>query len=131
MQLETKFTPQAGTWGLQGIVRIPDRAADWVFFVTFGQVQGEHEFDEAFGMRPLLLRLVARFDGVLSWQSQPAQRLDDEVIREFIGHDDRINNIHLFIRTARTLSIGCLTSIGVKDGLALLSYAETLELHCS
>jgi hypothetical protein len=101
-------------------VRIPDRAADWVFFVTFGQVQGEHEFDEAI-----------TFDGVLSWQSQPAQRLDDEVIREFIGHDDRINNIHLFLRTARTLSIGCLTSIGVKDGLALLSYAETLELHCS
>jgi hypothetical protein len=28
------FTPQAGTWRLQGIVAIPDRPGDYVFFVT-------------------------------------------------------------------------------------------------
>ena len=38
----TRFTPQAGTWGLQGIVRVPARQGDWVFFVTFGQEQGDH-----------------------------------------------------------------------------------------
>ena len=43
---DTSFTPQAGTWGLQGVVPIPDRLGDWVFFVTFGQTQGEHTFDE-------------------------------------------------------------------------------------
>jgi hypothetical protein len=33
----TRFTPQARTWGLQGIVRVPARQGDWVFFVTFGK----------------------------------------------------------------------------------------------
>ncbi len=33
----TTFVPQAGTWGLQGIVRVPDHLGDYVFFVTFGQ----------------------------------------------------------------------------------------------
>lgn len=56
----TKFTPQAGTWGLQGIVRVSARPGDWVFFVTFGKEQGEHVFDESITT-----------DGVLSWQSQP------------------------------------------------------------
>ena len=28
----TKFTPRAGTWGLQGMIRVPDRDNDWVFF---------------------------------------------------------------------------------------------------
>jgi len=68
---DTNFTPQAGTWGLQGMVRIPERAGDWVFFVTYGQRQGEHEFDESI-----------THDGVLSWQSQPAQDLNHQSIKE-------------------------------------------------
>ncbi len=59
---ETTFTPQAGTWGLQGIIKIPNREDDFVFFVTYGQSQGDHEFDEGITQ-----------DGVLSWQSQPSQ----------------------------------------------------------
>jgi hypothetical protein len=43
---QTVFTPQAGTWGLHGIVPIPGRPRDYVFFVTYGQTQGEHVFDE-------------------------------------------------------------------------------------
>jgi hypothetical protein len=43
---EAKFTPGAGTWGLHGIVRLPRRRHDYVFFVTFGQRQADHEFDE-------------------------------------------------------------------------------------
>jgi hypothetical protein len=43
---DTDFTPQAGTWGLQGIVQIPGRDGDFVFFVTFGQRQAHHTFDE-------------------------------------------------------------------------------------
>jgi hypothetical protein len=43
---ETTFTPQAGTWGLQGIISVPKRQRDFVFFVTFGQKQATHEFDE-------------------------------------------------------------------------------------
>jgi hypothetical protein len=84
---ETKFTPQAGTWGLQGIVRVPARDGDWVFFVTFGQQQGDHIFDESITE-----------DGVLSWQSQAAQGLSDAVIRQLIRHDEQANNVHLFLR---------------------------------
>jgi len=84
----TTFTPQAGTWGLQGIVRIPEREGDWVFFVTFGQHQGDHAFDESITT-----------EGVLSWQSQPSQRLDNKVIKTLIAHDERVNTIHLFLRS--------------------------------
>jgi hypothetical protein len=83
------FTPQAGTWGLHGFVEIPDRPQDYVFFVTFGQKQAEHEFDEG---------ITA--DGVFRWQSQPSQRLTDPTIRQFIAHNDDRNSIYLFLRTA-------------------------------
>jgi hypothetical protein len=55
------FTPQAGTWGLQGIIEIPDRPHDYVFFVTFGKSQAAHQFDEG----------ITR-DGIFRWQSQTA-----------------------------------------------------------
>lgn len=84
---DTNFTPQSGTWGLQGIVRVPGREGDFVFFVTFGKSQGEHKFDESITE-----------DGVLSWQSQPSQGFENEVIQSLINHDERLNNIHLFLR---------------------------------
>ena len=87
----TEFVPQAGTWGLQGIVRVPERTGDWVFFVTFGQEQGIHVFDESI-----------TDDGVLSWQSQPSQGFSTPAIQEFINHDDRTNNIYLFLRAKRS-----------------------------
>ncbi len=85
---ETVFTPQSGTWGLQGIVSIPDRSGDYVFFVTLGQQQGEHVFDEGITK-----------DGVLSWQSQPQHRLDSPKIKEWIDHNELENSIYLFFRT--------------------------------
>lgn len=98
---ETTFTPQRGTWGLQGMIRVPSRPGDWVFFVTFGQAQGEHVFDESITE-----------EGVLSWQSQPSLKLGDTVIRELIAHDDRINTIHLFLRTRRNTPYGYLGALG-------------------
>ena len=84
---DTPFTGQRGTWGLHGIVSIPERPSSYVFFVTFGQKQSGHAFDESITE-----------DGVLTWQSQPRQRLTDMTIVNFIGHDDRIAAIHLFLR---------------------------------
>jgi hypothetical protein len=84
---ETRFIPQAGTWGLQGIIDIPDHPGDYVFFVTFGKSQGEHKFDEEISD-----------DGVLTWQSQPKQTLEDQRIQDFIGHREETNTIHLFLR---------------------------------
>ena len=88
---DTVFTPQTGTWGISGIVRVPNRIADYVFFVTFGQAQGAHIFDEGITE-----------DGVLTWQSQPRQGLDSPMIRRFIEHDERVDTIHLFLRTKRS-----------------------------
>lgn len=85
----TVFTPQSGTWGLHGIVPIPARNGDFVFFVTFGQKQGEHTFDEGITEQ-----------GVLSWQSQPRQGLEDFKILQFINHDELRNVIYLFLRTS-------------------------------
>jgi len=86
---ETKFTRGSGTWGNHGIVAIPDRPGDCVFFVTFGQKQGEHEFDEG----------VTK-EGVLSWQSQPRQDFDNPQIQDFINHDELRHSIYLFLRTS-------------------------------
>lgn len=97
----TTFTPQTGTWGLQGIVRIPNREGDFVFFVTLGQSQGDHLFDESITS-----------DGVLSWQSQPSQDFDSEVIKTLISHDERINNIHLFLRGKKGVDYGYFGKLG-------------------
>jgi hypothetical protein len=84
------FTPQAGSWGLHGIVRVPNTNADYVFFMTYGQSQSGHDFDESISTT-----------GVVTWQSQPRQSLDDKRIQQFIHHDERIDSIHLFLRTSR------------------------------
>jgi len=84
------FTPQTGSWGLQGIVRVPDTQSDYVFFMTYGQSQSGHDFDESISTA-----------GVVTWQSQPGQTLENRRIRQFIQHDENVNSIHLFLRTAR------------------------------
>jgi hypothetical protein len=87
---DTPFTLQRGTWGLHGIVPIPLRAGDFVFFVTFGQSQGDHDFEE-----------FVTGHGVLSWQSQPRQTLETPQIQQFIHHDELTHSIYLFLRTQR------------------------------
>lgn len=92
------FTPQAGTWGLHGIVPVPSRIGDFVFFVTFGQEQAGHKFEERISE-----------DGVINWQSQPRQSLSDRQIQQFIHHDPVQNTIYLFLRTEKT---GLYTYLG-------------------
>src|SRR5829696_5048352 len=85
---ESPFTPQAGTWGLHGIIPIPDRPGDYVLIVTYGRQEGEHSFDEGIST-----------DGILRWQSQPRQKLTDPHIQRLIRHNDTLNSIYLFLRT--------------------------------
>ena len=103
LALAAGFIPQRGQWGLQGIAPIKDRPGDFVFFVTFGQSQGEHDFDEG-----------VTDEGVLSWQSQPKQALSNPQVKQFIGHDDLTNTIYLLLRTGREghtrTSVGSSTS---------------------
>ncbi len=86
----TRFLPQTGTWGLHGIIRVPGRTADWVFFVTFGKSQARHTFEEHVST-----------EGILQWQSQPRQTLTDPIIKSWINHDPNTANIYLFLRTRR------------------------------
>lgn len=58
------FTPQSGTWGILGLIELGERPGDFVFFVTFGQKQGYHEFDEGITT-----------EGVFRWQSQPVKTI--------------------------------------------------------
>jgi hypothetical protein len=85
---DTVFTPRTGAWGLRGIVAAPYRKYDYVFFVTYGQKQGQHEFKEDI-----------TDDGVLAWQSQPSQGLQSKQIQSFINHNELTSNIYLFLRT--------------------------------
>lgn len=89
---DAPFTPYSGTWGYHGIVPVPKRDGDFAFFVTFGQEQAEHKFRE-----------WVTEDGVLHWESQPSQGLDDRWIQQFIHHDERRNHIYLFLRTDQTI----------------------------
>ena len=89
---EYNFIPSRGTWGMHGIVPIPERPFHFVFFVTLGQQQGDHVFDEG-----------VTEDGVLTWQSQPRQSLQDKQIQQFIDHDASRYSIYLFLRTDKRL----------------------------
>lgn len=88
---DTRFTQSTGTWGLQGIVEIPNKQGDFIFFVTFGQHQADHTFDE-----------WITEEGVVSWQSQPRQSFEDRKIQQLIHNDEKKNSIHLFLRTHRS-----------------------------
>ena len=49
---------------------------------------------------------------MLSWQSQPSQGLTNKVIQELINHDDRINSIHLFLRSKKGEKYGYFGKLG-------------------
>ncbi|WP_282122170.1 DUF3427 domain-containing protein [Algibacter mikhailovii] len=86
--LEKDFVEGAGKWGLHGIVKVPETKNNFVFFVTFGSKEGGHEFKEGITK-----------EGLLTWQSQPQQRLHHPRIKDFINHDETVNSIHLLLRT--------------------------------
>ena len=86
---DTNFTPQTGSWGLHGIIRVPGTQHDYIFLVTYGKKQSGHEFDENIDE-----------NGILTWQSQPSQTLNESRIIDFINHDYLKNNIYLFLRTS-------------------------------
>lgn len=84
----TNFTKGAGYWGISGIIKVPETERDYIFLVTYGRKQADHEFDENIDI-----------NGILNWQSQPSQTLKNPQIIDFINHDYRKDNIYLFLRT--------------------------------
>jgi hypothetical protein len=88
---ETPFSRGAGSWGIRGIIEIPQRKNDFVFLVTYGQRTGDHNFEE-----------YITENGVLRWQSQPSQTVRTDQIKKFLLHDCEKNSIYLFLRTDDT-----------------------------
>lgn len=84
----SKFVRGSGYWGISGIIKVPETKKDYIFLVTYGRKQASHEFEESIDE-----------NGILTWQSQPSQSLEDPQIKDFINHDDSIDNIYLFLRT--------------------------------
>ena len=91
-QSDYNFKTGTGTWGIQGPIKLPNKQNDWVYFVTYGQSQAGHEFDE--GITP---------DGVLTWQSQPSQRLKDKRILQWINQNPEVDKTYLFLRANKKL----------------------------
>lgn len=83
----TNFSKGSGHWGISGIIRVPGTARDYLFLVTYGQKQANHAFEEGIDE-----------DGILTWQSQPKQKLTTPQIKTLIKHDHTTDNIHLFLR---------------------------------
>ena len=86
---DTEFYPGAGSWGAQGMIRVPNTLHDYIFLVTYGRKIAGHEFDEKIDS-----------NGVLTWQSKPSEGLNDTRVKDYINHDDLKNNIYLFLRTS-------------------------------
>lgn len=109
------FTPGSGTWGIHGIVKIPNRKKDYVLFVTFGQKDFGLEFTESITE-----------SGILRWQSQPKQTLKNKQIQDFISHDYLKSNIYLFLRCRKDNKFGVepFTFLG---RLAYLNHDINLE----
>jgi hypothetical protein len=81
------FKPQRGSWGISGIVHF-GKGPNYVFFVSFGQTQAGHDFDEA-----------VYSNGIVRWQSHPAQTLATPMIQKLVRHNHLENDILLFLRT--------------------------------
>jgi hypothetical protein len=85
------FDPRGGPWAIHGIIPLqPERPHDFAFFVTYGQKQAGHVFDEGITT-----------EGVLTWQSQPGQGYDDTEIRQLIAHEEERHSVYLFLRTKK------------------------------
>jgi hypothetical protein len=77
-------------WGIINLGKyIAEMKDDFIFLLTKGSEVGGHSFDEGITE-----------DGVLSWQSQPQNSFKSETIKKFIKHDEMLNNIYFFYRTA-------------------------------
>lgn len=83
----TNFTSGTGYWGLQGILKVPNSEHDYIFLVTYGREQAGHKFNENIDE-----------NGILTWQSQPQQKLNSPIILDLINHNYKTDNIYLFLR---------------------------------
>lgn len=100
---DTNFTRGAGYWGISGIIKVPNTQKDYIFLVTYEQRSDTHKFDEGIDE-----------NGILTWESQPAQTLQTPQILELINHNHLTDNIYLFLRENKKEDykyMGCLAYV--------------------
>ena len=88
--VKTKFTKGSGYWGISGIIKPEKALKNFIFFVTGGSEQSEYMFDESINHQ-----------GIMKWQSQPAQDFSSPIIDDLINHDKNANFILLFLRNSK------------------------------
>tara|TARA_B100001250_G_scaffold277281_1_gene239741 strand:+ start:201 stop:1187 length:987 start_codon:yes stop_codon:yes gene_type:complete len=75
-------------WGIINLVKyVEELKNDYIFFLTLGTEGEGHSFDEGITK-----------NGVLSWQSQEQNNFNSPNIKQFIKHDELLNNIYFFYR---------------------------------
>ena len=75
-------------WGIINLVKyVEELKNDYKFFLTLGTEGEGHLFDEGITK-----------NGVLSWQSQEQNNFNSPNIKQFIKHDELLNNIYFFYR---------------------------------
>lgn len=84
----TPFYPQAGQWGMNGVVRISKGIDDFVFFINLDK---ESKYAG---------RQEIRADGILKWNAPAEQDIGSPLIQTLTKHTHPKNKIYLFVRTA-------------------------------
>lgn len=86
----TKYVKNSGSWGIHGIVRVPNTLSDYVLFVTLGSSYGKEKYDEGIDE-----------NGVLTWQSQKRHDFNSTIIKRLISSNEDRDNLYLFLRTTK------------------------------
>lgn len=84
----TTFVPQAGRWGISGIVETPKDSGNFVFLVTLGEPREGNPYQDELTE-----------DGYLLWESQTRHDFSSLAIKKLLAHDPQQHNIYLFIRS--------------------------------
>lgn len=103
MEPDANYTPGAGSWGIAGVINIGGSFDHFVFFVTYGREQAGHVFEEGISEQ-----------GILNWQSQPKQHLEEKRVKTWINQSENNCLISLFVRNDKNapfIYLGNLTYV--------------------
>lgn len=80
-------TSMGGTWSQHGMFRIEKEKNDWIFYISLGHKQGDHQFTESISPT-----------GILSWQTQPSLNFKRKSVKDLLSFDIETDKIYLFFR---------------------------------
>lgn len=100
LEPETRYTHQAGTWGLQGIIQIKN-SNDFVFFVTQGLVDDNLDYGD-----------ILFDNGTLHWKTQNRHNQSSSIFRTLLNHNDQVNKIYFMYRLSAFLNDKSYVYIG-------------------